>query len=232
MNLHYFQHVPFEDPAYVLEWAARQENITLSKTALYDEHELPAQESIDALLVMGGPMSVHDREQYGWLNKEMRFIEEAMKAEIPVLGICLGAQLIATICGAPVRKNREKEIGWFPVTLSEAASLDPVFHQLPTTYPAFHWHGETFDIPAGATLQASSDACVNQAFSIDSTTLALQYHLESTPTSVENLIVNCAGEITEGKFIQKPERMRDLTRAHYSRANALSAAIMNAFFAS
>lgn len=142
----------------------------------------PDTAEFDGLLFMGGPMSVNDPLTY--LAWEMQVIRDAAMREQPVLGICLGAQLIAKAMGARVYRNAEKEIGWFDVRLTDAAATDPLFGGLPATSTVFHWHGEMFDLPRGACLLASSDRCRNQAFRLGSNVYGLQFHLEVTPRMI------------------------------------------------
>ena len=206
MRLHCIQHVPFEDMANIEVWA-KNKGFRVSRTLLYEGEELPLLSAFDLLVVMGGPMSVHDEAQYPWLKREKKFIRQAMATGKMVLGICLGAQLIAHALGANVTKNPQKEIGWFPVKLTPEARNAPVFQGIPEELMAFHWHGDTFEIPKGAVHIASSEACVNQAFVLGRI-YGLQFHLESSRDSIERLIKNCGDELTHGKYIQDAEKIR------------------------
>ena len=204
MRIHYLQHVPFEGPANIAAWAEMYGHL-MTSTALFKGEPLPSPEAFDALVVMGGPMSVHDEAQYPWLVAEKKLIEQSIKSGKRVLGICLGAQLLADVLGAKVYRNKHKEIGWFPVRHLQEGSVSA---GLPRTFLAFHWHGETFDLPAGAVHLAESDGCANQAFEFGGgKTLALQFHLEVTRDSVAALIRNCAADITPGPYVQSPEQM-------------------------
>jgi GMP synthase (glutamine-hydrolysing) len=156
---------------------------------------------------MGGPMSVHDEGAYPWLTGEKMLIERAIQARKRILGVCLGAQLLADVLGAKVRRNRHKEIGWFPVRLtSQAASSSPLA-DFPQPFPAFHWHGETFEIPAGAVHLAKTEACKNQAFEFGGTVVGLQFHLEVTRGSIRALIQNCRADIGSGQYQQPPDQI-------------------------
>jgi GMP synthase-like glutamine amidotransferase len=151
-------------------------------------------------------MSVNDEADLPWLVQEKRFIRQAIEADKAVLGVCLGAQLIAGAMGARVYPNREKEIGWFPVTSVQAGAARSVF-AFPPEAPAFHWHGETFDLPAGAVHLARSAACENQAFQIGRRVIGLQFHLETTPESARDLAANCGSELVPSRYVQSEEEI-------------------------
>lgn len=206
MRIHYLQHVPFEDPANILVWAGKRGH-ALSKTLLFKDEPLPDTDSFDMLVVMGGPMGVYDEDSCPWLAQEKRFIEGAIGEGKTVLGVCLGAQLIADVLGARVYRNAHKEIGWFPVTLTGEAKESSIFGTLPEDFTAFHWHGDTFDIPSGCTRTAGSEGCKNQAFEYEGRVVGLQFHLESTVESIGRLIENCGDELVEGRYIQSAGEM-------------------------
>ena len=206
MKIHYLQHVPFEDPANILVWAENRGH-TVSKTLLYDGAVLPPMDDFDWLVIMGGPMNIYEEESHPWLVEEKKFIEQAISGGKTVLGICLGAQLIADILGGRVYKNKYKEIGWYPVALTGEAKNSPVFGALPDKFTAFHWHGDTFDLPPGAVRVAESEGCANQGFEYDGRVIGLQFHLESSLESIKRLIRHCSAELVEGKYIQNPAEM-------------------------
>ena len=206
IRIHYLQHVPFEDLGYMAKWAAgRGHEVTSTRLDLGEAP--PSVESLDWLIVMGGPMNVYEEDRYPWLADEKRFIREAIEGGRRVLGICLGAQLIASVLGARVYANPAKEIGWFPVRLTEEGQGSPFFASQPPVFDAFHWHGDTFDIPTGALHLVRSDGCPHQAFSVSDRVLALQFHLEAVPEGVRKLIVQCGGEIVFGPYIQSAGEM-------------------------
>lgn len=206
LRIHCLKHVPFEGPAKISTWAQARGH-SLEGTELFKGQPLPSPEDFDFLVVMGGPMSVQDEAQYAWLPKEKKLIERALAAGKLVLGVCLGAQLLADVLGAKVYKNKYREIGWFPVRVSPGAARSGIFHRLPESLNAFHWHGETFDLPSGAIHLAESSACQNQAFAFRRNAIGLQFHLEVTRASVTDLIENCRGEIGAGPFEQSAESM-------------------------
>jgi GMP synthase (glutamine-hydrolysing) len=201
MRLHSLEHVPFEDSAYIGVWALSRDH-SVTRTRLYAGESLPWVEDIDVLAVMGGPMGVHQHRDYPWLRGEKRFIERAIAAGIPVIGVCLGAQLIADVLGARVVQNQHVEIGWFDVELNARARDCPLSESLPPHFTAFHWHGDTFEIPAGAVNLAGSEACPNQAFAYGRRALGLQFHLEYSAESIHRMLRHCADELVEGPFIQ------------------------------
>ncbi len=205
MRLHYLQHVPFEGPANIGRWA-RDNGWEISGTHLYRQDRLPETAEFDWLVVMGGPMNIYEEKEYPWLNAEKKFLEEAIKSDKIVLGICLGAQLLADVLGGRVVRNRYKEIGWFPVTLRPEAAGSVPFRGFPGQFVAFHWHGDTFSLPPGSVMLAQSEACPAQAFSSNGgRVLGLQFHLESSPESAQALVQNCADELVEGQYIQSAD---------------------------
>ena len=211
MKIHYLQHVPFEGLGSIETWA-RQKGHTLSATRFYQGESLPAIETVDLLIVMGGPMNIYEEASYPWLADEKCFIEQIIAAGRRVLGICLGAQLIADVLGAKVYANSDKEIGWFTVETTEAASRSRLFATFPRQLDAFHWHGDTFDIPDGALHVARSAGCANQAFVYDERVVGLQFHLETTPSSAWQIIAHGEDELVEGRYIQTPQAMFADTR--------------------
>lgn len=206
MKVHYLQHVPFEGLASIEPWAKSKDH-ALSATRFYNNEPLPKVEDIDSLVIMGGPMNIYEESKYPWLAQEKKFVEQAIEKEKIILGICLGSQLIADVLGAKVFQNPYKEIGWFPIELTSEAQTSQVFNVLPKQLTVFHWHGDTFELPSGATRMARSEGCENQAFIYGERVVALQFHLESTKGSVQKIIENCVDELVEGRYIQKPEEM-------------------------
>jgi GMP synthase-like glutamine amidotransferase len=202
MKLHYIQHVPFEGIANIRDWAENR-SWPISGTHIYRGESLPAPDDIDWLIVMGGPMNIYEEKEYPWLAAEKKFIEAVVGKNKIVIGICLGAQLIADVLGGRVSRNRDKEIGWLPVRLTPEGIASTPFCGFPEQFTAFHWHGDTFSLPPGAIMLAESRACPAQAFSFnDQRVLALQFHLESSGHSIRSLIENCSDELVEGEYIQ------------------------------
>lgn len=138
----------------------------------------PSLDGYDGLVVLGGPMSVNDAGRLPHLTTELKLIEDAMRRDIPVLGICLGAQLIAKTLGAPVYRNPQKEIGWYDVSPTDEAGSDPLLGELQNAEKIFQWHGETFDIPRSTRHLAFSSICANQAFRYGAKVYGFQFHME------------------------------------------------------
>lgn len=208
LRIHYFKHVSFEGLGSIQEWSTKNSHI-LTSTNFYVNENLPDLNSIDWLIIMGGPMSVYDEKEFRWLSKEKVFIKNAIENGKTVIGICLGAQLIAQILGAQVYPNKQKEIGWFTIRLTESAKQHPLFNGLNSEITVFHWHGDTFELPENAIAIAKSDACNNQGFIYKQNVLALQFHLETTKESVQQMIENGRHELTQGQYIQEEKEIEN-----------------------
>lgn len=207
MRVHIIQHVALEGPGAISEWA-RERGHSISITEQFRRGTLPAVGDFDFLVIMGGPMSANDGAQLDWLAGEKQLIAEAMGEEKAILGVCLGAQLLAQTLGARVYATPQKEIGWFPVHLTLEAERSRLFAGLPARMTVLHWHGETFDLPQGAVLLAESKLCRNQAFELDGRVLGLQFHLEVQPQGLERLIENSAAELTRAPAVQTAAEIR------------------------
>ena len=177
-----FRHVPFEGLGWIASALAAHQVEVEYADPYREGAPLPDVDGAAGLIFMGGPMSVNDG--LPWLRQEEGFIRRAAARGKPVVGVCLGAQLIARSLGARVYRNAVKEIGWFDIRLTPAARDDALFTGLPAQETVFHWHGETFDLPPGAVLLASSDRCLHQAFRLGSNVYGLQFHPEVTPEMI------------------------------------------------
>jgi len=179
------KHVEIEGPG-TIERVFQNTNWLLT-TLDFTNGDFPPDDfsDIKAIISLGGPMNVYEEADYPFLRYENLFLKKAIKKEIPILGICLGAQLLAKACGAKVNKAREKEIGWYKVSLTDDGKKDILFESLPKELEVFQWHEDTFDIPQGAACLASSQSCRNQAFRFGKNTYGLQFHIEVTPEMVE-----------------------------------------------
>lgn len=212
LRVHWFQHVAFEDLGSIAPWLESQ-GAEVSGTAFWRGEEAPpSAEGFDGLIIMGGPMSVKDEAEHPWLSGEKALIREAIAQGKVVLGICLGAQLIAEVLGGHVFRNAEREIGWFPLEHTPEGGTHPLGRLLPRAEEVFHWHGETFSLPEGAAWLARSAACQHQAFAVGDRILALQCHLESTPASVKAMLENGGDDLAPGRFVQSAEKITEGTR--------------------
>ncbi len=179
MRVLVLQHIACEPPG-VFEDVLRERGAALQRVELDEGEPLPDWREFDAIVAMGGPMAVTDEAELPWLTEEKRAIGEAVHAGTPYWGVCLGVQLLAASLGARVFPGPEPEVGLLPVSLTGAARSDPVFADAPHDLVALQWHGDTFDLPEGAVLLASSPAYTNQAFRFERA-YGLQFHLEVSP---------------------------------------------------
>ncbi|MGJ8640251.1 MAG: type 1 glutamine amidotransferase [Opitutaceae bacterium] len=213
MKLLCIKHIGFEGPGAIAQWAHKCGH-QLDIVLINEEHPLPPLENYDAFVFMGGPMNVYEDEQYPWLAKEKAYIRSLIESEKHVLGICLGAQLIACAMGAKVSSGADKEIGWFPI---DRADECPAALPLPESLTVYHWHGDAFSIPTGAQRIAESEGCPTQGFSYRGKVLALQCHLEMTPESLALLAAACADELVDGPYIQSADRMQSEPAATFEK---------------
>lgn len=218
MKILILQHTASEGAGMILDWCA-QKGAEVSYIKVYEPHpEFDVDASVQLVVVLGGPMSVNDESDYPWLKPEKRFIRECLEASIPVLGICLGAQLIASALGARVMANSEAEIGWHKVEAQ--ASQTDVF-QLPVSMPVFHWHGETFELPPHSIRLAKSAACANQGFQLGDKVIGLQFHPEITVDTIETWIADAGESLKPSIYVQSPDRMRAQANAYLPASKAL-----------
>jgi len=207
MRIHYLQHVTFENPGRILAWA-KANGHPIGDTQVYQNTRFPKQEDFDWLIIMGGPMNVDEETKYPWLVHEKAFIRESIASGKVILGICLGAQLIAEVIGGKVTRNPYLEIGWFPIRWNGEAALSPLFSFFPRRTLVFQWHGDIFSIlPDEARRLAESDACRHQAFVYKNRVFGFQFHLENTPEIIGNLVENCRDEMVPGVYVQTAEQM-------------------------
>ncbi|MBC8080725.1 MAG: type 1 glutamine amidotransferase [Gorillibacterium sp.] len=237
MNIHAVLHMDYEGLGAIECWLVERGH-DLSKTKLYLGDTLPAVDSFDWLIVMGGAMNIYEEEAYPWLIAEKALIREALKQNKKVLGICLGAQLLADALDAKVLKNKVKEIGWYPIQFTPEARVlldagyvhheptglldaEPVHHWTSESLTVFHWHGDTFELPQGAIPLAASEGCSNQAFIYGENAIGLQFHLEMEESDIERLIQHGLDELVDGPYIQTAEEIGLLTRKHAPAATKL-----------
>ena len=227
MRIQCLQHVAYEGPACIRGWAARGGH-ELSVFRPTEGDKFPALTDFDLLIVLGGPYAVYDHETGAWLAKEKAFIKNVIARQAHMLGICLGAQLAAEALGAAVFAQEYKEIGWFRIVRSPAAAASAFGRRLPVSIEAFHWHGDTFDLPDEAVQLASSDACKCQGFSFEDRIVGLQFHLEPSADWVDGLIRRDADQLVPAPFIQTATQMT-ADDSRYPQVNKIMDSILDEF---
>jgi GMP synthase-like glutamine amidotransferase len=224
MRAHYLQHVPFEGLGSMQPWL-EDAGYRIGVTRLFAADPFPPIAELDLLIVMGGPMSVNDEGQFPWLIEEKAFIRAAIEAGVAVLGVCLGAQLIANAFGARVYPNSVQEIGWFPVQRTELAESGQLV--LPPESMVLHWHGETFDLPAGACHLARSQGCENQAFQLGEGVIGLQFHLEATCELLDGFIEADGAALQPATYVQSAEVITERAGDFMPEAQRLMGVVLN-----
>lgn len=232
MRLHAIQQVPFEGPALIADWAAERGHELTTSLAVTEDY--PDCNDVDFLIVLGGPMNADDEVANPWLHTEKHYVVECIAAGRSVLGICLGAQILAEVLGGKVRQNEVKEIGWYSVEKTLTGQIERLLTPWPDTFVVGQWHGDTFDLPGSLEPLLSSEACVNQAFLFDHRVLGLQFHLEWSEESLAALVDNCRDELTtDGLWTmsaiqledEAPERIAANRELLYSVLDALAAKV-------
>lgn len=218
MIVHAIYHAPFEGLGYIADWI-KERNHGLTETHIYRQERLPDKSDFDMLVIMGGPMNVYEEQLYPWLKDEKVLIRRAIEGDKRVLGICLGAQLVALALDSKVYRNGKPEIGWFPVYLDHGLPADDPAEQEPAMI-TFHWHGDTFDLPDKAKRLAYSDATVNQAFSYENRILAIQFHPEVGTGDILRMIQGSGTQLKKDVFVQTANEMTAVT-AHIGQNRAL-----------
>jgi GMP synthase-like glutamine amidotransferase len=225
MRVHFIQHVPFEHPAYLLKWI-KQKGYTHSITKMYEPYVFPSPDELDVLIIMGGPMGAYEEDKYEWLKSEKQFIKETIDAEKKLWGICLGAQLIADVLGSKVYPHKQKEIGWWPI---KKVQDHPLTKDLPDKFTTFHWHGDTFDLPAGAIRLFESEACAQQGFLYKNNVAAVQFHPEVEEDLLKSLSIHDRAELVPAPFIQTEDEMKNALPKHIEAQHEYITSLMEAF---
>lgn len=223
LRVQVLQHVSFEDLGSIQPWLeTRQAQVEYVR--FFADEQLDPARRYDLVVVLGGPMSVHDEQAYPWLREEKSYLRALCAEQRAVLGICLGAQLIASALGAEVYPAREREIGWWPVYVAELSGD----LKLPISLHAFQWHGETFALPVGARRLAWSVACENQAFLYAKRVLGLQFHLEVTPAGARSLLQYCELDLQRpGPYVQSDRALLGAPEVLYESSNAVMASVLD-----
>jgi GMP synthase-like glutamine amidotransferase len=225
MRIHCLQHVPWDGPAFFPEWASGAGH-DWQTTLVPAAARLPSPESFDALVTLGGPMSLRDQDRHPWLRAEKHYLEGVLAAGKPFFGICLGAQMLAEVHGAPVRPGRHREIGWFPLALTESRHDTWLGDALPAGLEVFFWHDDVFETPAGATRVAGTAASDNQAF-VAGSAVGLQFHLEVTPQWAAHLVRRDADQIVPDAYVQSADEILARPGAAYERSHAALARLLD-----
>ena len=206
MNVLIIKHADIEGPG-LIEYCLNQRRIRHQVLCLDSDVRLPNPEGFTHIILLGGPMNVYEEDRYPFLKDEDLFIKEAIQRGKFILGICLGAQLIAKALGAKVFKAPAKEVGWFDVSLTEIGLQDPIFSHLPKTFSVFQWHEDTFEIPRSAKLIATSSSVPHQAFRYADNAYGLQFHLEVTEEMIRLWIKENSKELSDLQGIISPEKI-------------------------
>ncbi|MBI2209435.1 MAG: type 1 glutamine amidotransferase [Deltaproteobacteria bacterium] len=194
------QHIECETPGTIAA-ALEAKRIAIQAVSVYKGEPVPKEMGAAAgLVIMGGPMGVYEEDRYPFLCDEIRLIEQAVKEDKAVLGVCLGSQLLAKALGARVTKGKKKEIGWYPVSLAEGATKDRLWTGVEPSFTAYHWHGDVFELPRGAELLASSASTPCQAFRYGGRAYGFLFHMEVTEKIIKQMVRTFAGELREGKL--------------------------------
>lgn len=204
-----FQHDPFEDLGFFAEVLEKQGAIYRVIRLFHGEMPAEDWERVRALIILGGPMSVNDEKEYPFLRWEKRIIRAAIADAVPIVGICLGAQLIAATLGTMVYQGRVKEIGWSPISITPHGQVDSLLGYLPEIATVFQWHGHGFELPAGAIRLASSVNYENQAFRLGKNIYALQFHLEVTPRMIARWIDERSKDLAQAPYILPDKILAD-----------------------
>src|SRR5262249_45166999 len=194
MNALVVKHIDCEGPGTLADAFARH-GMAVTVACPYRGETLPDVERFDAVVVLGGPMGVYERDRYSFIDREAALVRAAVSRDVPTLGICLGSQIIADALGGVVTRHSVKEIGAMTVTLTDHGLTDPLFEGLTPSVSVFQWHGDTFSIPPGGVRLASSAATANQAFRYGRCAYGLQFHVEVTPAMVGEWLGEYADEV-------------------------------------
>ncbi|MEM6820933.1 MAG: amidotransferase [Verrucomicrobiota bacterium] len=218
LNLQIYQHVSYEGPCAIAEWANSANHILHSY--LWPNTGGSLLNAPDALIIMGGPMNINEHDTYPWLIEEKLKIREFIKSGKPVLGICLGAQLIADAFDQPIFPAGEKELGWSPLTTTVEAQDHPLLRHFPQSLHVFHWHEDTFKLPPESTLLGSTEACNNQGFAIGSV-VGLQFHIELSRSDLYRLVNDQKLPEWEGRYVSTQAEILNQASAYENKIRSV-----------
>lgn len=224
MNILCIEHAEFERLGSIETWATQRKH-TIHQVNPYRGEALPDSNTVDFLIVMGGPQSSLKLAKAPYLKDEIKFIEKVIKKNKPIIGVCLGAQLIGEALGAKAERSPHREIGMHLVELLDEAKTDPIFKQFPSKFEVMHWHNDMPGIPEGAVLLAKSEGCPRQIFRYGDRVYAFQCHFEFTCELIETMLENCKRDLdTSEKYIQSAKTM---LAADYSDGNRKLEVVLN-----
>jgi len=209
-------HASFEKPGSIESWAKRHD-YAVQEVKPYAGEKLPAINDYDMLIVMGGPQSPVEMHESPYLADEIEFVRQALRQNKRILGVCLGAQLIAEALGARTERSPNKEIGMYPVSLLMAAATDPVFGSFPASFDVMHWHSDMPGIADGMEILAKSEGCPRQVYRYGDKVYGFQCHFELTRELVDEMLKHCEGDLKVGKYVMTPDQLRSLD---YKQINA------------
>ncbi len=222
------QHVPHEGLGIIKD--AMRGGFEADFLRVYRDRFACCLDDYSALIVLGGPMGVYEEDRYPFIKDELRLIESALKKDVPILGVCLGSQLLAKAAGARVYKGGGKEIGWYDVRLTPAGAVDPIFLGLPTSFEVFQWHGDTFDVPAGAVNLASSELFPNQVIKVGRAAYGVQFHLEVTGEMIKEWLAVNGEELESLKGKIDPRAISKETPAKLPGLHSRGRTVLSRFF--
>jgi GMP synthase-like glutamine amidotransferase len=207
MKVHVITHVPFEGPAAIGTWASLRGYDLTEIVSVTEEYQEPS--AVDLLVIMGGPMDADDEFASPWLAAEKGFVAAALEEGASVVGVCLGSQILAEVVGGRVKRNSQREIGWYEVRLTETGRREPLLAKWPETFVCGHWHGDTFDLPPGVETCASSQLTPNQLFIAENgRAVGIQFHLEWDVDGLSDLVAACEDELVDGDdYVETAERL-------------------------
>ena len=209
MRIHYIIHAPFEGLGAIHHWITKH-NYKSSGTHTYRGEKLPDASEFDMLIIMGGPQSPLKLDKYPYLRDEIALAQKAIQHNLPVLGICLGAQIIGESLGAKTEQSPNKEVGVYPVDMTNEAETDPLFKLFPKQFDVMHWHNDMPGMADGCVLLARSAGCPRQAFRYGDRVYGYQFHLEMTPENVNEMVKHCREDLKPSQYVQPADELAQI----------------------